>query len=66
MQQIDETTYRPQTAEYWRTFPLRPCRWGMAPKPSDRIMNAFVGRLEESKQDTPVRCEDVIARRLAG
>lgn len=67
MQLIDETTYRPETAEYWRNYPLRPCRWGMAMQLSERIKSAFAGNLESAEQEeAPGRCEDVIARRRAG
>ena len=45
MQQIDETTYKPETAAYWQSFPKRPCRWEMATKPSDRLIEAFSGNL---------------------
>jgi catechol 2,3-dioxygenase len=65
MEKIDEATYRPQSAEYWRNFPMRPCRWGMATKPSDRIIKAFAGNLESAEADASPRCEDVIARRRA-
>lgn len=65
MQQIDEATYAPQTAEYWRTYPLRPCRWGMAMHPSERIKRAFQGILE-SDTEAQARCEDIIARKRAG
>ena len=30
VQQVDEATYKAHDAEYWREFPMRPCRWGMA------------------------------------
>lgn len=66
MQQIDETTYQPQSAEYWRTFPLRPCRWGMATQPSKRVMSAFDGDLDKPGEETAERCEDVMARKRAG
>lgn len=33
-----------QDAAYWNAFPRRPCRWGVARKPSDRLMKAFEGR----------------------
>jgi catechol 2,3-dioxygenase len=66
MEHVDEATYRPQTAEYWRNFPLRPCRWGMAMQPSDRIKSAFAGNLDSAQPDAPARCEDVIARRMTG
>jgi len=45
MQHIDEATYVAQTAEYWGSFPMRPCRWGMARKPSEAMIRAFSGEL---------------------
>lgn len=43
IQQIDDATYVPHSAEYWAKFPLRPCRWGMATRPSDRLKLAMAG-----------------------
>lgn len=48
MQQIDEATYKPETAAYWTNFPKRPCRWEMATRPSDKIMEAFSGKTAEA------------------
>jgi catechol 2,3-dioxygenase len=45
MQQINEATYKPETAAYWQAFPKRPCRWEMATRPSDRLIEAFSGKL---------------------
>lgn len=44
MQQVDETTYKPETAAYWSSFPKRPCRWEMATRPSDKLIEAFSGK----------------------
>ena len=48
MHQIDEATYKPETAAYWTNFPKRPCRWEMATRPSDKIMEAFSGKTAEA------------------
>lgn len=45
MDLVDELTYVARDAEYWRTFPRRPCRWGVARKPSQRLTQAFSGAL---------------------
>jgi catechol 2,3-dioxygenase len=44
MQQIDEAVHRPQDLRYWSEFPRRPCRWGVARKPSGRLMEAMSGK----------------------
>ena len=46
MEQIDEAEHVPGTADYWTNFPMRPCRWGLARKPSESIEHAFSGRLK--------------------
>ncbi len=43
--QIDEAEHVPGTAEYWASFPMRPCRWGMARTPSERLRLAMSGKL---------------------
>ncbi len=43
MQRIDEAEHVPGTAEYWASFPMRPCRWGMARKPSEAMKRAMSG-----------------------
>lgn len=48
MQQIDEAIYKPETAAYWSSFPNRPCRWGMATRPSDKLIEAFSGKTTQS------------------
>lgn len=45
MQQIEENSYMPQDPKYWASFPKRPCRWGVAREPSERLMAAMAGRL---------------------
>lgn len=43
MEKINDT-YEVHDAEYWASFPRRPCRWGVARKPSDRLMAAMAGK----------------------
>ena len=50
MQHVDEATYVAQTADYWANFPMRPCRWGMARKPSEAMIRAFSGELRTEPQ----------------
>ncbi len=44
MDQIDEASHVAQDAAYWTAFPRRPCRWGVARKPSEKITLAFSGK----------------------
>ena len=44
MQQIDDENYQPKDIQYWSDFPRRPCRWGVARKPSSRLMEAMSGK----------------------
>jgi catechol 2,3-dioxygenase-like lactoylglutathione lyase family enzyme len=62
VEQVDEATYVPNTAEYWRNFPGRPCRWNMAGHPSNRLKAAMSGELTETNEN--LRCEEVMARTL--
>jgi catechol-2,3-dioxygenase len=66
VEQVDEATYVPNTAEYWRNFPGRPCRWNMAGFPSNRLKAAMGGDvvLNPAAADENLRCEDVMARNL--
>jgi catechol 2,3-dioxygenase len=61
--QVDEATHVAQPAEYWRNFPMRPCRWGMAGHASNRLRAAMSGKLADEEADQ--RCEDVMAKTLA-
>lgn len=45
MEIVDESCYLAKDAVYWRAFPMRPCRWGVATHLSKRIIDAFDGRL---------------------
>jgi catechol 2,3-dioxygenase len=44
MEQVDESTYQSKDARYWSAFPKRPCRWGVARRPSDRLMASMSGK----------------------
>lgn len=43
MEQVDDS-YTVRDAAYWSSFPRRPCRWGVARKPSERLTQAFAGK----------------------
>lgn len=45
MEQVGED-YETHFADYWSAFPRRPCRWGVARKPSERMMQAMSGAAE--------------------
>jgi catechol 2,3-dioxygenase len=64
VEQVDEATYAPHDAAYWRNFPGRPCRWNMAGHPSNRLKVAMAGGLV-GEADGDARCEDVMAKTLA-
>jgi len=64
VEQVDEATYLPHDAEYWRNFPGRPCRWNMAGHPSNRLKVAMAGGLINADPDGDQRCEDVMAKTL--
>lgn len=51
MDQIENETYVPGTAEYWSDYPLRPCRWGVAMTPSERVKRGFAGLLQPARQN---------------
>ena len=53
----------PQTPEYWRNFPGRPCRWGMAGHPSNRLKVAMAGGMLAGSEEGE-RCEQVMAKTL--
>ena len=43
MEQVGDS-YAAKDAKYWAEFPRRPCRWGIARKPSSRLMEAMSGK----------------------
>jgi len=55
----------PHDAVYWRSFPGRPCRWGMAGHPSNRLKVAMGGNPVGAQAADGERCEDVMAKTLA-
>ena len=63
--QVDEATYEKHDAAYWRAFPGRPCRWGMAGHPSNRLKVAMGGNPVAAQAAADERCEDVMAKTLA-
>jgi catechol 2,3-dioxygenase len=65
LEQIDEATFMPRDAKYWREFPLRPCRWGMATQPSNRVLAAFSGDMSVKDPADGKRCEEIMAQTLA-
>src|SRR6266705_2071274 len=64
VQQVDESTYMPNDAKYWREFPMRPCRWGMAGHPSNRLKAAFGGDTSVAYAEDGKRCEEIMAKTL--
>ena len=66
VEQVDEATYQAKDADYWRTFPMRPCRWGMAGHPSNRLKAAFSGDISVADPEAGKRCEEIMAKALHG
>ncbi|MGH6769361.1 MAG: VOC family protein [Xanthobacteraceae bacterium] len=66
VEQIDEAIYLPHDAKYWREFPMRPCRWGMAGHPSNRFKTAASGDLSVADPEAGKRCEEIMAKALHG
>ena len=65
VQQVDEAFFeRAHDAAYWRAFPMRPCRWGMAGHPSNRLKAAFGGDLSVADPTDGKRCEEIMAKTL--
>ncbi len=64
VEQVDEATYQAHDAEYWRNFPMRPCRWGMAGMPSNRFKAAAGGDLSVADPESGKRCEEIMAQTL--
>jgi catechol 2,3-dioxygenase len=64
VQQVDESTYMANDAKYWREFPMRPCRWGMAGHPSNRLKAAFGGDTSVAYPEDGKRCEEIMAKTL--
>jgi catechol 2,3-dioxygenase-like lactoylglutathione lyase family enzyme len=64
VQQVDETDFEPHDAQYWSNFPMRPCRWGMATQPSNRVRAAMGGDLSVADPNAGKRCEEIMAKTL--
>jgi catechol 2,3-dioxygenase len=64
VEQIDEAEYIPHAAEYWANFPGRPCRWGMATNPSNRVRAAMGGDTSVADPNDGKRCEEIMAQAL--
>lgn len=63
VQQVDEATHIAETPDYWANFPGRPCRWGMANHPSNRVRSAMHGELV-ADAEAAKRCEEIMAQKL--
>src|SRR5262245_13230598 len=64
VEQVDEAEYIPHDAAYWASFPGRPCRWGMATTPSNRVRAAMGGDTSVASEDDGKRCEEIMAKAL--
>jgi catechol 2,3-dioxygenase len=64
IEQIDESDYEPHEAKYWTEYPQRPCRWGFAGHPSNRLKAAFGGDLSVADPADGRRCEEIMAKAL--
>jgi catechol 2,3-dioxygenase-like lactoylglutathione lyase family enzyme len=62
VEQIDEASYQPHDKAYWASFPMRPCRWGMATKASTLLRHAMAGQLVAERNAS---CDGVISQALA-
>jgi catechol 2,3-dioxygenase-like lactoylglutathione lyase family enzyme len=64
VEQIDEATYASHDKEFWTAFPHKPCRWGMAMHPSNRLRSAMGGDLSVADPADGPRCEEIMAKVL--
>ena len=64
IEQVDEATFTFHDATYWRNFPMRPCRWGMAGHPSNRLRAAMGGDISVADERDGKRCEEIMAQKL--
>jgi catechol-2,3-dioxygenase len=64
VQQVDETDFEPHDMEYWNKFPMRPCRWGIATQPSNRVRAAMGGDISVADPAAGKRCEEIMAGTL--
>ena len=59
VEQVDEATYQAHDAAYWRDFPMRPCRWGMA----DHAVQPLQGGCPRRHCRSPIRKPASAAKR---
>jgi catechol 2,3-dioxygenase len=64
VEQVDEATFVAHDANYWREFPMRPCRWGMGGHPSNRLRAAMGGDTSVAAPEDGQRCEQIMAQKL--
>jgi catechol 2,3-dioxygenase-like lactoylglutathione lyase family enzyme len=64
VEQVDEAQCEAHDAAYWRNFPMRPCRWGMATHLSNRLKAAFAGDVSVADAADGQRCEEIMAKTL--
>ncbi|MEA2879086.1 MAG: hypothetical protein QOF14_4282 [Hyphomicrobiales bacterium] len=64
VQQVDEATYQAHDQDYWRTFPMGACRWGIAGIPSNRFKAAASGDTSVADPGAGKRCEEIMAQTL--
>jgi hypothetical protein len=64
VEQVDESTFVAHDAEYWAAFPMRPCRWGMAGFPTNRLKAAMGGDTSVADPEAGKRCEEIMAQKL--
>ena len=66
VEQVDEATYHGARCRLLARLPERPCRWGMATHPSNRIRAPGRSTSSVADQDAGKRCEEIMAQTLAG
>ena len=64
LDQLDDATHVPQDAAYWQKVNPNADRWGTAGPPSNRVRSAMSGTLHLGGEQSDLRCEDIIARKL--
>lgn len=64
VEQVDEATYTAHDVAFWNAFPMKPCRWGMAMHPSNRLRSAMGGDLSVADPSDGKRCEEIMAQTL--
>jgi catechol 2,3-dioxygenase len=64
LDQIDDATHVPQDPTYWDKVMPMPDRWGTAGAPSNLMRAAMSGALYLGEDQSDLRCEDIIGRKL--